>query len=52
VAAIRETGALAACMDLARRYAEEAIRHLSTLPRSPCCAALAELARYAVDRSV
>jgi octaprenyl-diphosphate synthase len=50
VAAIRETGALDASLEMARRFADEAIRHLSTLTRSPCRQALAELARYAVDR--
>jgi octaprenyl-diphosphate synthase len=50
VAAIRETGALDASLDIARRCADEAIAHLAHLPASPCSDALVDLARYAVDR--
>jgi octaprenyl-diphosphate synthase len=51
LATIDRLGALASCRARARNLAEEAIAALTTLPASPHRDALADLARYAVERA-
>jgi octaprenyl-diphosphate synthase len=50
VSAIRSSGSLDYSMDVARRYADQAIAALHALPESPQLAALRGLALYAVER--
>lgn len=49
--AIESTGAIAYTGELANQYAKQAIQQLETVPDSPYRTALAELAKFAVERS-